>query len=168
MAILAPMTVRSLAPSVIKRSPAASRLIVKPQFMNNHVIITIRWDLASADITSTGYVRNDSEVGHPSSPSRDLGLHRRSPIDIPHHPSTLPTRRLIPRKGKHVPVRPVHVGNIVFNDTMFLRVFTGEEAPVQARMVDAIAVPGLKDVDFAVGRPGEGILRKQPEGRPDA
>lgn len=38
---------------------------------------------------------------------------------------------------------------------------------MQARVVLAVAIPGLCDVNLAVGRPGEGLLGKQPKGRPD-
>lgn len=41
-------------------------------------------------------------------------------------------------------------------------------APVQARLVLAVAVPGLGDVNLAVLGPREGLLGEEPEGRPDA
>ena len=41
------------------------------------------------------------------------------------------------------------------------------EAPVQAGVVDAVAVPGLGDVDFAVCWPGERLVGEEPEGGPD-
>ena len=46
-------------------------------------------------------------------------------------------------------------------------VLRGVEAPVEAGVIDAVAVPGLCDVDFAVGGPGEGFVGKEPERGPD-
>ena len=54
------------------------------------------------------------------------------------------------------------------HDAVFLAVGGREVAPVQTRVVCWIGVPGFGDVDFAVGGPGEGFRREEPEGRPDS
>ena len=51
---------------------------------------------------------------------------------------------------------------------MLARILRRVEPPVQAGVVDRVAVPGLRDVDFAVCRPGEGFVREEPECGPDA
>lgn len=61
-----------------------------------------------------------------------------------------------------------HIRDMRVDDAVLLRVFAVEVAPVQTGVVLAVAVPGLEDVDFAVGGPVEGVLREHPVGGPDS
>lgn len=50
-----------------------------------------------------------------------------------------------------------HIGEMGFDDAMFLRVFAVVVTPVKAGVILAVAVPGLKYVDLAIAGPDEGV-----------
>lgn len=54
------------------------------------------------------------------------------------------------------------------DDAVLVLVLGSVEPPVQAGVIDAVAVPGLRDVDLPVSRPREGLERQQPESRPNS
>lgn len=54
-----------------------------------------------------------------------------------------------------------------FTHAVFLGVCGAVGAPVQTAVVPLDAHPGLRDVDFAVGGPVEGLRGQEPECRPD-
>lgn len=116
------------------------------------------------DVATHGYVEQDSVVGHLFGARGDAGFHDRLPVDVPHQASGAPALvlLLIPRKAVHVALWASHVMHVFLYGVMLVLILV-ERAPVQAGVVDAVAIPALEDVNFSPGRPVARLLRKHPE-----
>src|ERR1700728_3800356 len=116
------------------------------------------------DIATHGYVEQDSIVGQFFGARGDAGFHDRLPVDIPHHASGAPALvlLLLPREAVHVALWARHVMHVFLYRVMLVLILV-KRAPVQAGVVDAVAIPGLEDVNFSPGGPVGRLLRKHPE-----
>src|SRR5947208_3486702 len=101
------------------------------------------------DVATHGYVEQESIVGQLFGARGDAGFHDRLPVDIPHHASRAPALvlLLIPREAVHVALWASHVMHVFLYGVMLVLLLV-ECAPVQAGVVDAVAIPALEDVNF--------------------
>lgn len=134
--------------------------------MHDHIVVPISRDLSTAHVSAHGHVEENRHVPHGPRAGGNLGLHDGPAVDVPDHPALacLPAR-LDP--GKVVLDRAVlHVGDPGAEDSVLFGFVM--LTPVEARVVFEISVPCLGNVDFTIYRPGEWLLREEPEGWPDA
>ena len=156
-----------IPPIILKPSPTAMlQLIRHKQRIHNHIIIPRHRHFPTTHIPTHGHIQQHRHLPHRPRPRGYLRLHHRPSVNIPNH-APLPSlsARLIPRKV--IPNRPgVHIRYTRAHDAVLVRLMV--LAPVQAGVVLVVAVPSLCNVDFAICRPGEWLLRQEPECGPDA
>jgi len=129
-------------PGVLKLLPTALRLRAHLDIADDHVVVAVFGQLALAHISAHGNVNHQPEVFHPPSSRRNAPLHYRPAIDVPDHTSP-PVRNAVlfyPRKAKIMRLA-CHRGKVRLNNTVLAVVLAVEVSPVQARVIDAVAVP---------------------------
>lgn len=118
-------------------------------------------------------IDDNLEITHRADAGGDISFHHGAVVDPEHHPTgfftATPTAGVLgfdPGKLEfHGSSR--HSLHSSLDRAVFSCIFTREEPPMHTGPVDAVSVPGLGDVDFAVVRPGERFAREKPKGRPD-
>lgn len=143
--------------------------------MDDHIICAVPGGFPLTHVSAHGYIQQDGPILDRPGSRRHQVLHDRPPINIPHEPpaalrfaiASNPGPAALPRKVvADGPLR--HIRDARAADQMLLRILCVVESPVQTRVVLAIAVPALGDVDLAFMGPHERLARQQPERRPYA
>lgn len=148
------------------------------EVVHDEIIGAVGGHLTLTHVATHGDVQQDDKIRHGPRPSRDGRLHDGAPVDPPDHAAGARARLrlvlvlvlvLVLHPSEFEPHGPtgLHALDRGADDAVLVLVLRRVEAPVQARVVDAVAVPGLADVDLAVRRPRERFKGQQPERRPD-
>lgn len=156
-------------PPIILESvpPTPLGLLEHLHLMHHKIVGPVTRNLALAHVPAHGDIQQHNEVRHAARPRGDRRLHHRPPVDPPDHAALAGSGVLHPRELEADRAALRHPLHGRAHDTVLVFVLRRVEAPVQARVVDTVAVPCLSDVDFAVRRPREGLEGQEPECGPD-
>src|SRR4051812_19844018 len=123
--------------------------------MYDELVYPIYWGHVLDGVATHGYVEQDSIIGYLSGARGVAGFHDRFPVYVPHHPCGTPVLVLflIPREAVHAALWASHVRRVCIYGVMLVGILLVELAPVQAGVVDKVAVPVLEDVNFSGCRP---------------
>jgi hypothetical protein len=163
------LTLGTAGPSLLKLLPSTLRLFAHLQIAHNHVVVAVFGQLALAHISAHGDINENPVVLHPSCTWRNIALHDGSAIDIPDHAASPVWYAVFFDPGETKRMRLArHVVERCLGHAVLIPVLPIVVTPMQARVIDAVAIPALEDVDFAVVGPLEGVLWQQPIRGPDA
>lgn len=164
-----------MLPIGVEPAPAALRRLAHLQRMNNEVVRALGRHLALTHVAAHGNVQQETPVlDGPGTGGHDV-THDGTPIDIPHKASTAGAAASGGRRGAGAAPGKVeadgsgrHVRDVGRADEVLGGVLGGVVAPVEAGMVNAVAIPGFGEVDLALVGPVEGLARQCPECGPHA
>ena len=157
------------APVAFELMPSTHWLFAHFKLADHHIVVTIFGQYTLADVAPHGDINQYPKVLHAPDALRYARLLHRPPIDIPYHAPSPVGDTFLFYPCKPVCVRPMRqVVQWRSNDLVLVMIFGIVVTPMQARVIDALALPALADIHLAIVRPLERILGQQPICRPHA
>ena len=168
-------TIRTVLPIGVELAPASLRGLAHLQCMDDEIVSALGGHLALAHVAAHSDIEQEAPVLDGAGAGGHDIAHDGSAIHEPHQ--TAPARTFAIVRGRGAGAAPgeveadgagMHVRDVGGADEVLGGVLGVVVAPVEAGVVDAVAVPGLGDVDLALVRPDEWLTGQRPECGPDA
>lgn len=145
-------------PFSLKALPPIWRTFTHFQILNHKIILPLIRLPSLTHIPSHRHIQQHPKIRHPPRPLRNLCPHDRSPINIPHQPSSPPRNPffLLPREPKSMPTR-TQIRQGCLKNPMLVPILPIEVSPMKTRMIHLLPIPRLENINLPVIRPRKRI-----------